>query len=106
MGRFMRLMVLFDLPVKRKADRKAYARFRKFLIRDGYDMIQFSVYARICNGQEAVEKHVKRLMQNAPSRGSVRYFQLTEKQFTDMKVLTGVKKPKEDPRFARQLSLF
>ncbi len=106
MGRFMRLMVLFDLPVKKKADRKAYTQFRRFLIRDGYDMIQFSVYARICNGEEALEKHVKRLRQNAPSRGSVRYFQLTEKQFTEMKVLTGEKKPKEDPRFARQLTLF
>lgn len=102
----MRLLVLFDLPVKRKKDRQIYARFRKFLIRDGYDMIQFSVYARICNGQEALEKHVKRLKQNAPPRGSVRYLQLTEKQFTDMKVLTGEKKPKEDPRFVRQLTLF
>ena len=102
----MRLVVLFDLPVKAKADRKAYARFRKFLIKDGYDMLQFSVYARICNGQDALNKHEARLREHGPGKGSVRYFQLTEKQFADMRVLVGVRKTKEDPRFTKQLSLF
>ena len=106
MSRFMRLLVLFDLPVKTRADRRAYARFHKFLLRDGYDMIQFSVYARICNSPEAVETHVMRLKAHKPPSGSVRYMQVTEKQFTQMKVLVGEKKPKEHPKFARQLSFF
>ena len=45
--RFMRLMVFFDLPVVLKADRRAYTVFRRFLLNDGYDMLQFSVYGRI-----------------------------------------------------------
>ena len=50
----MRLIVFFDLPVVTKKDRKIYAQFRKFLIKDGYDMLQFSVYSRICNGDDGV----------------------------------------------------
>jgi len=102
----MRLFVLFDLPVKTRADRKAYARFHKFLLRDGYDMIQLSVYARICNNPEAVETHVLRLQAHKPPDGSVRYMRVTEKQFTQMQVLVGTKKRKEDPKFARQLAFF
>ena len=102
----MRLMVLYDLPVVSSKDRKVYARFRKFLLRDGYDMVQFSVYARICNGQDAVQKHVDRIMANLPGKGNVRCMQVTEKQFGDIKVLVGEKKKKENPKYARQLSFF
>ena len=49
----MRLLVLFDLPVVASADRRAYTVFRRFLLNDGYDMIQFSVYGRIVNGHDA-----------------------------------------------------
>jgi len=102
----MRLMVFFDLPVVAKKDRRIYSRFRKFLLRDGYDMIQFSVYARICNGQDAVNKHLARLMGSAPPKGSVRCLQVTEKQFTAIKVLVGEKKEKEKPKYTAQLSFF
>jgi len=102
----MRLMVFFDLPVKARKDRKVYTQFHRFLKKDGYDMIQFSVYARICNGQEAVDKHVSRLAANAPKKGNVRWMRVTEKQFTAMQVLVGQKTPKEDRRYAGQLALF
>ena len=45
----MRMMVFFDLPVVTKAERRAYTVFRRFLLNDGYDMIQYSVYGRILN---------------------------------------------------------
>jgi len=102
----MRLMVFYDLPVLSKADKKAYARFHKFLLRDGYDMIQFSIYARLCNGQDAVDKHAFRLTAHLPPGGSVRCMQVTEKQFTAIRVLVGTKTKKEDPALARQLSFF
>ena len=102
----MRLLVLFDLTVKTKRDRRAYARFHKFLIRNGYDMIQYSVYARICNSPEAVETQVLKLKANKPPAGSVRYMRVTEKQFTSMEVLVGTKKIKEDTKFAKQLTFF
>lgn len=102
----MRLVVFYDLPVVSKANKKAYARFHKFLLRDGYDMVQFSVYARICNGLDAVEKHLVRLTGNLPESGSVRSMQVTEKQFAGIRVLDGTKRNKESNKFAEQLSFF
>lgn len=102
----MRLIVLFDLPVTSKANRRAYARFHKFLLKNGYDMVQFSVYARICNSPEAVESHVMRLRAHKPPDGSVRYMRVTEKQFAQMDVLVGVKTRKENPKYANQLTFF
>lgn len=57
----MRMMVFFDLPVVTRAERRAYTQFRRFLLNDGYDMIQFSVYGRIPQRTDAEEKHSKRL---------------------------------------------
>lgn len=102
----MRLMVFFDLPVVTKEDRKQYSRFHRFLLNDGYDMIQFSVYARICNGQESVNTHLRRLSYNLPRKGSVRCMQVTEKQFTGMLLLVGERKKKEDPKYTQMIMDF
>lgn len=104
--RFMRLLVFFDLPVKKKEDRKSYAQFRNFLLKDGYDMIQFSVYCRICNGQESVNKHINRLNKSLPGKGSIRCLQITEKQYGEMKFLVGKPTVKEAKVDSRQLSFF
>jgi CRISPR-associated protein Cas2 len=80
------MLVFFDLPVVTKAEKRAYTVFRRFLLNDGYDMIQFSVYGRILNGSDAVDKHMKRLVSNLPPAGSVRVLTVTEKQFASMKL--------------------
>lgn len=103
--RFMWLFVFFDLPVKEKRERKAAARFRNFLLKDGYLMIQFSVYGRICNGQDRVDKHVQRIQANVPGRGSVRAMQITDKQYDRMKILVG-NRTKNEKTKAEQLVLF
>ena len=54
MNKFMRIVVFFDLPVVTAKEKKAAAKFRKFLIKDGYNMMQWSVYSRICNGTDSV----------------------------------------------------
>ena len=87
----MRIIVFFDLPVVTARDRKAAAKFRKFLLKDGYHMMQLSVYTRVCNGVEAVEKHEARLNLNLPSKGSVRLLTLTEKQYESIHILLGEK---------------
>ncbi len=102
----MRLIVLFDLPVVTKADRRAYTLFRRFLINDGYDMIQFSVYGRILNGSDALEKHYKRLIDNLPSEGSIRCLSVTEKQFASMKLLVGMPLFQEKAVKVNQMLLF
>jgi CRISPR-associated endonuclease Cas2 len=66
--RFVWLMVFFDLPVRTAPQRKLANRFRIFLKRDGYIMLQLSVYARLCRGQDAVDKHLRRV-RSAPGHG-------------------------------------
>lgn len=104
--RFMRLLVLFDLPVVTKAERRAYTVFRRFLINDGYDMIQFSVYGRILNGNDALEKHMKRLVNSLPPDGSVRCLTVTEKQYASMKLLVGLPLFQEKALKVNQMLLF
>lgn len=103
--KFMWLFVFFDLPVLTKPERRTATRFRNFLLKDGYMMIQFSVYARICNGQDRVDKHLKRLQSVIPEKGSVRVMQITDKQYERMKILVGTRKNNEKTK-AEQLVLF
>jgi CRISPR-associated protein Cas2 len=102
----MRLMVFFDLPVGTREERRIATQFRKFLLRDGYDRIQWSIYARVINGADAVEKHLKRLEYHLPPDGSVRALQLTEKQFAAMIILVGPKRTQEKRANWEQTLLF
>ncbi len=103
--RFMWLFVFFDLPTKTKPERSSAARFRNFLLKDGYMMIQFSVYARICNGKERIDKHMMRLESVLPESGSIRAMQITDKQYERTKILVGTKKNNEETK-TEQLVLF
>lgn len=87
MMRIMRMLVLFDLPTGSKKERKSYAEFRKFLIKDGYHMEQFSVYSRVLLSRDSAEAHLKRLKANLPVAGAVTVLTLTEKQYEGREVL-------------------
>ena len=82
----MRILVFFDLPVKTREERRAATKVRNFLLMDGYHMVQFSVYARICNGADSVEAHKLRLASAVPSKGSVRMLVITEKQYNNIQL--------------------
>lgn len=90
--KFMRMMVFFDLPASTKTERGNAARFRTGLLNDGYYMMQWSVYSRICKGLANVAKHSQRLKCMLPPRGSIRLLVVTEKQFADMEILVGGQK--------------
>lgn len=102
----MRLLVFFDLPTKTKAEKRAYTLFRRFLLNDGYDMLQWSVYGRVVNGVDAEDKHLRRLMANLPPEGSVRSLSVTEKQFASMKMLVGKPRIQEKKLNTDQMLLF
>lgn len=106
MSDFMRLLVFFDIPVKTAGERKIANAFRKWLISDGYYMIQFSVYGRLCNTLENAQEHEKRLKQNVPQEGSIRSMIVTEKQYSTMSILRGEKKKKEKSIKENQISFF
>lgn len=104
--RIMRLVVLFDLPTMSAKERKAAARFRNFLLSDGYDMLQYSVYSRICSNHDVYQKHLQRVKREAPDDGSVRIVAITENQFTNMHVVVGEKTAAERKLPAKQLAFF
>ena len=87
--RFVWMFVFFDLPVGTKADRRWATRFRKFLKDDGFLMLQLSVYARVCRGEDAADKQEQRVTKNLPPKASVRPLQVTDKQYARMKLMLG-----------------
>ena len=100
------MLVFFDLPVTTQKNRKDASDFRKFLLRDGYHMLQYSVYARVCNGMDAVEKHRARLKQHLPNNGAIRLLVITEKQFESIDILLGALTQADEPFQAEQLTIF
>lgn len=86
---FMRLILFFDLPMVSKKDVKIYNRFRKYLIKGGYMMMQFSVYSKIFNNREAAKNHVEILKKNVPSAGQIRIMIVTETQYRKMEIIVG-----------------
>lgn len=102
----MRFIVFFDLPVTTVEKRKAANRFRLFLKKDGYQMMQLSVYSRLLRGRDSHEKHLKRIRQNLPEDGSVRALLVTEKQYVGMQLLVGMRKINEEKVNSDQMLLF
>lgn len=106
MNKYMRILVFFDLPVKTAQNRREATRFRKFLLNDGYHMLQYSVYARVCNGWDAVQKHRARIRENLPDNGAIRLLVITEKQFESIDILLGRLTEADEPFQCEQLSIF
>lgn len=102
----MRIIIFFDLPVKKKDDRVAATKFRNFLLKDGYFMVQYSVYCRVCNGPDAVNKHRERLRRSLPNNGSVRMLVITEKQYESIEIMLGKLSKADDSFLSEQLTIF
>jgi len=88
----MWMTVLFDLPVGTRKERKAATKFRQFLLDEGYEMAQFSVYMRFCAGKEQTEAYTRRIEQNVPKTGKVHILYFTDKQYENMVCFDGRKR--------------
>lgn len=86
---FMRVILFFDLPMVTKKEIKIYNHFRKYLIQNGYMMMQFSVYCKLFGNREAAVKHINTLRFNVPENGRIRAMMVTEKQYSRMYILSG-----------------
>lgn len=95
-NRFMRVLVMFDLPTATAEDKRHYSHFRKKLINMGFDMLQFSVYSRITRNYDDARKYVNKVREILPPVGSVRVLQITEKQYAAMVIMLGDKTPTEN----------
>lgn len=85
----MRVIVFFDLPVETDSDRRNYRKFRKFLIKDGFLMLQESVYAKLALNFTQVEQIISAVKKEKPEKGSVQILSVTEKQFSKMEHISG-----------------
>ncbi len=97
--RSMWVFALFDLPTQTKVQRKVYTTFRKALLRDGFTMMQYSVYRRHCATKDKSQIHIERMGKLVPSQGEVRFIQITDHQYGDMRIFTGKKRgsPRDPP---------
>lgn len=84
------------MPTKTKEERKVYSTFRKFLIKHGFSMLQYSVYVRITRNYDDCAKYISLIECNKPSRGDIRCLQVTEKQYEGIKLIIGSDEGKND----------
>lgn len=87
--RYMRLIVFFDLPVETSKQRKEYRLFRKHLIKDGFLMLQESVYAKLVINDAYAGSTIARLRKNRPPSGLVQVLKVTERQYETMVFIAG-----------------
>lgn len=83
------MILMFDMPTETVEERKAYRKFRKFLLSEGFIMHQFSVYSKLLLNNSANKAMVDRLQANNPKKGSITLLTVTEKQFARMIYLNG-----------------
>ena len=103
--RLMWIFVMFDLPVGTKPEARAATKFREFLLDQGFEMSQFSVYARFCNGKEQFETYLRRIESNLPDRGEIHVLTFTDKQYENI-VRFSSQRRKRQQKNPDQLALF
>ena len=85
----MRIVVFFDLPVITASQRKTYRTFRKYLVKNGFLMMQESVYCKLAQYSCVGETIIENIRKNRPSEGLVQVLKVTEKQYGKMEYIVG-----------------
>lgn len=90
--RFMRVLVFFDLPTLTYSQKRNYSKFRKYLLKNGFLMLQESVYCKLALNTTSANIIAENIRKNKPTEGLVQMLIITEKQFSKMEILVGEKK--------------
>lgn len=90
--RFMRIIVMFDLPVGTASERKDYQQFRKYLVKSGFIMMQESIYSKIAQNSTMADSIIESVKKNKPQSGLVQLLKITEKQYSKMIYIVGESK--------------
>jgi|SRR5699024_630407 len=85
----MRMIIMFDLPMETSADKRNYRKFRKFLIENGYSMMQYSVYSKIILNRSVLNYQKLKLYENAPPKGNLDTLIVTENQYVNIETIVG-----------------
>lgn len=103
--RLMWIFVMFDLPVGTREQSRAATKFREFLLDEGFEKSQFSVYARFCNGKEQYETYLRRVESKLPDRGDVHILSFTDRQYENIVRFSGQRRRRQQKN-PDQLALF
>jgi CRISPR-associated protein Cas2 len=87
--RFMRVIVMFDLPTLTSEQKREYRRFRKWLIEDGFVMMQMSIYSKIVLNENSAKLLTKRVDEVKAKEGVIQILVLTEKQYNNIEYVQG-----------------
>ena len=87
--RYMRIIVMFDLPIVTASGRKEYYAFRKHLIKNGFLMLQESIYCKLAQNSVAADSIIQNIKSNKPKEGLVQVLKVTEKQYSKMEYIIG-----------------
>lgn len=93
-NRFMRMLVMFDLPTDTSEDKRQYRYFRKFLIKNSFIMLQESVYCKLAMNETVAEGAAESIKKHKPKKGSVIILRITENQYQKMEYVLGKKNKK------------
>lgn len=85
----MRIIVMFDLPTETPLHRHNYGKFRRYLIKSGFMMLQESIYVKLALNKNMANSIVDSIKKNKPPEGLVQILSVTEKQFSKMEIITG-----------------
>lgn len=103
--RIMWVLVLYDLPTDTQQNMKAATAFREKLLKNGFNMFQFSMYIRHCPSRENAQVHIRRVKKMLPKYGEVAILCITDKQFGNIEIFHSMKL-EEPPVVYQQLEMF
>ncbi len=85
----MRILIFFDLPTLRPDQRKAYRKFRKWLIKEGFIMIQESVYSKLAMNSNSSKLIIEKVKKHKTEEGNIQILVISEKQFNNIELIVG-----------------
>lgn len=80
---------MFDLPVLTEYERRDYRKFRNFLIKNGFLMLQESIYCKLAQNTTSADAIVENIKKSKPTQGLVQVLKITEKQYGKMEYIVG-----------------
>ena len=87
----MRVVVFFDLPTETAEERRDYRRFRAALLKNGFFMMQESVYSKIILNNTAANVIKETVRKLKTGKGLIQMLTVTERQFENMEFVLGKK---------------
>lgn len=93
--KIMKLFCMFDLPMNNKKEQRAYRKFRKQIMNQGFFMMQQSIYVKTCNNREMVESAKRKVKAVSPKDGNIRLMEVTENQYVNIEFVVGTESIRE-----------